>query len=44
MDRMARVSTILGIILGSIVPDELGLAFTIPLTFVALRINYLEKN
>ena len=38
-----QVSTIIGIILGSIVPDELGLAFTIPLTFLALLINYLRK-
>ena len=38
-----QVSTIIGIILGSIVPDELGLTFTIPLTFLALLIKYLRK-
>jgi predicted branched-subunit amino acid permease len=30
-------------LLGSIVPDELGLTFTIPLTFLALLINYFRK-
>jgi 4-azaleucine resistance transporter AzlC len=34
-----QISTILGIVLGSIVPDELGLSFTISLTFLALLIN-----
>ena len=38
-----QITTILGIILGSIVPDELGLTFTIPLTFLALLVNYLRK-
>ena len=38
-----QVSTLAGIILGSIVPDELGLSFTIPLTFLALLVNYLRK-
>ena len=38
-----QVTTIIGIILGSIVPDELGLTFTIPLTFLALLVNYLRK-
>ena len=38
-----QVTTILGIFLGSIVPEELGLTFTIPLTFLALLVNYLRK-
>ena len=38
-----QMSTIIGIILGSIVPEELGLTFTIPLTFLALLVNYLRK-
>ncbi len=38
-----QITTIIGILLGSIVPDELGLTFTIPLTFLALLINYFRK-
>jgi len=38
-----QVTTIIGIILASIVPQELGLTFTIPLTFLALLVNYLRK-
>ena len=38
-----QISTLLGIFLGSIVPDELGLAYTIPLTFIALLVNYFRK-
>ena len=38
-----QITTIIGIILGSIVPDELGLTFAIPLTFLALLVNYLRK-
>ena len=38
-----QITTIIGIILGSIVPDELGLVFTIPLTFLALLVNYLRE-
>ena len=38
-----QVSTILGIVLGSVVPEELGLSFTISLTFLALLINDLRK-
>ena len=38
-----QISTILGIVLGSIVPDELGLSFTISLTFLALLINDFRK-
>tara|TARA_B100001109_G_C18746347_1_gene419128 strand:+ start:97 stop:789 length:693 start_codon:yes stop_codon:yes gene_type:complete len=38
-----QISTILGIFLGSIVPDELGLKFAIPLTFIAIIINEFRK-
>ena len=38
-----QVSTIIGIYLGSIVPEELGLKFAIPLTFIAIIINELRK-
>ena len=38
-----QVSTIVGIFLGSIVPEELGLEFAIPLTFIAIIINELRK-
>ena len=38
-----QLTTIIGIFLGSIVPEELGLTFTIPLTFLALLVNYLRK-
>ena len=38
-----QVATILGIFLGSIVPEELGLEFAIPLTFIAIIINQLRK-
>ena len=31
-----QITTIIGILLGSIVPDELGLTFTIPLTFLSI--------
>jgi 4-azaleucine resistance transporter AzlC len=38
-----QISTILGIVLGSIIPEELGLSFTISLTFLALLINDFRK-
>ena len=38
-----QVTTIIGIVLGSIVPDELGLSFTIPLTFLAVLVTYLRS-
>ena len=38
-----QVATILGIILGSFIPEELGLKFVIPLTFIAMIIPYLKK-
>ena len=38
-----QLTTIIGILLGSVVPEELGLTFTIPLTFLALLINYFRR-
>ena len=38
-----QLTTVIGILLGSFVPEELGLSFTIPLTFLALLINYFRK-
>ena len=38
-----QLTTVIGILLGSVVPEELGLSFTIPLTFLALLINYFRK-
>ena len=38
-----QISTILGIVLGSVVPEELGLSFTISLTFLALLIGDFRK-
>ena len=38
-----QVSTIMGIYLGSIVPEELGLKFAIPLTFIAVVVQDLKK-
>ena len=38
-----QISTALGIVLGSVVPEELGLSFTISLTFLALLINDFRK-
>ena len=38
-----QISTLTGIILGSIVPPELGLKFAIPLTFIAIVVNDLRK-
>ena len=38
-----QISTILGLVLGSIVPEELGLNFTISLTFLALLISDFRK-
>ena len=34
-----QISTILGIILGSFIPDELGLKFAVPLTFIAILVG-----
>jgi 4-azaleucine resistance transporter AzlC len=38
-----QISTIVGIILGPVVPEELGLSFTISLTFLALLIDDFRK-
>ena len=38
-----QISTILGIVLGPFVPEELGLSFTISLTFLALLIDDFRK-
>ena len=38
-----QFSTLVGIFLGSIVPEELGLSFAIPITFLALLINDFRK-
>ena len=38
-----QVSTLMGIFLGSIVPEELGLTFAIPLTFLSLIIHEFRK-
>ncbi len=38
-----QIATLIGIFLGSIVPDKLGLVFAMPLTFIALLVNYLRK-
>ena len=33
----------MGIILGSFIPDELGLKFAVPLTFIAILVSELRK-
>ena len=38
-----QISTIIGIYLGSIVPEALGLKFAIPLTFIAIVVQDLKK-
>tara|TARA_B100001540_G_C15625785_1_gene559770 strand:- start:64 stop:759 length:696 start_codon:yes stop_codon:yes gene_type:complete len=38
-----QISSLIGIFLGSIVPEELGLTFAIPLTFLSLIINDFRK-
>ena len=38
-----QITTVLGIVLGSIVPEELGLSFAISLTFLALLIDDFRK-
>ena len=42
LDSLA-ISTILGIFLGSVIPEELGLSFAVPLTFLALLVNDFRK-
>ena len=38
-----QITTLIGIILGSLIPDKLGLTFAIPLTFLALLVNDFRK-
>ena len=38
-----QLTTLVGIYLGSIIPDKLGLSFAIPLTFLALLVNDFRK-
>ena len=38
-----QIATLAGIILGSFVPEELGLKFAIPLTFIAIVVQELKK-
>ena len=38
-----QITTIMGIFLGSIIPEKLGLSFAVPLTFIALIVNDLRK-
>jgi predicted branched-subunit amino acid permease len=38
-----QLSTLVGIILGNVLPEELGLTFAIPLTFLSLIISELKK-
>ena len=38
-----QLSTLTGVILGPIIPEELGLNFAIPLTFLAILVNEFQK-
>jgi 4-azaleucine resistance transporter AzlC len=38
-----QITTFIGIILGSIIPEKLGLTFAIPLTFLSLLVNDFRK-
>jgi len=38
-----QITTFIGIILGSVIPDKLGLTFAIPLTFLSLLVNDFRK-
>ena len=38
-----QITTFVGVILGSVIPDKLGLTFAIPLTFLALLVNDFRK-
>ena len=38
-----QISTLIGIFLGTIIPEELGLSFAIPITFLALLISDFKK-
>ncbi len=38
-----QTTTLLGIVLGSFIPEKLGLSFAVPLTFLALLVNDFRK-
>ena len=38
-----QTTTFLGIVLGSLIPEKLGLSFAVPLTFLALLVNDFRK-
>ncbi len=38
-----QITTLIGIFLGSIIPESLGLTFAVPLTFIALLVNDFRK-
>ncbi len=38
-----QISTFIGVILGAVIPEELGLSFAIPLTFLAILVNEFRK-
>ena len=38
-----QTTTVLGIVLGSFIPEKLGLSFAVPLTFLALLVNDFRK-
>jgi 4-azaleucine resistance transporter AzlC len=38
-----QITTLIGIFLGSIIPEKLGLSFAVPLTFLALLVNDFRK-
>ena len=38
-----QATTIMGIVLGSVIPEKLGLSFAVPLTFIALLVNDFRK-
>jgi|TARA_B110000467_G_scaffold82755_1_gene74605 predicted branched-subunit amino acid permease len=38
-----QTTTVIGIFLGSIIPEKLGLSFAVPLTFLALLVNDFRR-
>ncbi len=38
-----QATTIMGMVLGSVIPEKLGLSFAVPLTFIALLVNDFRK-
>tara|TARA_S200000501_G_scaffold307985_1_gene297380 strand:+ start:116 stop:814 length:699 start_codon:yes stop_codon:yes gene_type:complete len=38
-----QITTLIGIFLGSVIPEKLGLSFAVPLTFIALLVDDLRK-